>query len=239
MPYLIRRNDHYHFRIRVPSDLAPLIGQREIHRSLGTADLKAARGLARLIASKADVAFSTLRYRRLVGSPSEELSTLAISLLNADLPKTREIGPSKAPTTKGTPLQKLIEGFVKDRQSRWEPKTLLMHSATLRLLVDVLGDIPASSISRADCRRFRDLLVRLPPNVSKRFKGMPLEEAARLGHPPMYAAVRNSATGAAPYWRCGRGKTRPVVRLVPLRIGQDVCRGSLRCRSPVRIFGWS
>ena len=55
----------------------------------------------------------------------------------------------------------------------------------------------------------------------------------------LYAAVRNSATEAAPYWRCGRRKTRPVVRLVPLGIGQDVCRGSLRRRSPVRIFGWS
>ena len=55
----------------------------------------------------------------------------------------------------------------------------------------------------------------------------------------MYAAVENSATEAAPYWCCGRRKTRPVVRLVPLGIGQDVCRGSVRRRSPVRIFGWS
>ena len=56
---------------------------------------------------------------------------------------------------------------------------------------------------------------------------------------PLYAAVENSATEAAPYWCCGRRKTRPVVRLVPLGIGQDVCRGSVRRRSPVRIFGWS
>ena len=64
-------------------------------------------------------------------------------------------------------------------------------------------------------------------------------KAVRLHPRPLYAAVRNSATEAAPYWRCGRRKTRPVVRLVPLGIGQDVGRGSLRRRSPVRIFGWS
>ena len=40
---LIRRNGVYHYRRRVPDALVNTIGKREIHRSLGTANLNEAK----------------------------------------------------------------------------------------------------------------------------------------------------------------------------------------------------
>ncbi len=41
--HLQNRNGHYHLRLRIPSDLSPLIPQREIVKSLKTTSLKTAR----------------------------------------------------------------------------------------------------------------------------------------------------------------------------------------------------
>ena len=56
--YLIRRNGRYHFRMRVPQDLLTVIKSREIHRSLGTTDGRAAKALALTLKVKLESEFS-------------------------------------------------------------------------------------------------------------------------------------------------------------------------------------
>jgi hypothetical protein len=44
---IVLRAARYHFRIRVPSDLAPLVGRKELHRSLRCSDPRQARTVRR------------------------------------------------------------------------------------------------------------------------------------------------------------------------------------------------
>ena len=44
--HLISRNGHYHLRLRTPSDLLGIIPQKEIMRSLKTADIRTAKATA-------------------------------------------------------------------------------------------------------------------------------------------------------------------------------------------------
>lgn len=57
--HLLRRKGVYHYRRRVPPDLAAAIGCREIHRSLGTSSLADAKKLRALEDLKWDARFET------------------------------------------------------------------------------------------------------------------------------------------------------------------------------------
>ncbi|MHA1152855.1 MAG: DUF6538 domain-containing protein [Alphaproteobacteria bacterium] len=41
--YLIRRGGVYHFRMRVPKNLVPIVGQKEVPHSLKTSDRRVAQ----------------------------------------------------------------------------------------------------------------------------------------------------------------------------------------------------
>ncbi|MFC3642754.1 DUF6538 domain-containing protein [Aquibium oceanicum] len=59
--YLQRRGEVWQFRIRVPTDLVPSVGRREIKKSLRTGDRSQARELARIELVKLDGEWSRLR----------------------------------------------------------------------------------------------------------------------------------------------------------------------------------
>jgi hypothetical protein len=42
-PYLVRRGSTYHFRVRIPVDLRPIVGRVELWRALHTSDIAEAR----------------------------------------------------------------------------------------------------------------------------------------------------------------------------------------------------
>ena len=71
-----------------------------------------------------------------------------------------------------------------------------MFSATLRLLVEIVGDKPVIAVTRQDCRRFRDTMARLPPNMTKRFRGCTVAEVLAKGAPPMSAKTVNKNLSA-------------------------------------------
>lgn len=59
--YVVRRRDAYHFRLRVPAELAHIIGSRELHSSLGHATRKAATLRASFLAFHAHAFFGKVR----------------------------------------------------------------------------------------------------------------------------------------------------------------------------------
>lgn len=59
--YLIRNPSSYCFRINVPKDLQPLIGRKELRRSLKTGYLRTAKSKARLIAGRLQEVFQVVR----------------------------------------------------------------------------------------------------------------------------------------------------------------------------------
>jgi hypothetical protein len=88
------RGDNYHLRIRVPSDLASVMGRREIHQSLRTKDRKTARSRADQLKASLHYGFEKLRIARLSPTSDEEMISLANGLLS-NLGSTRRSGFSK------------------------------------------------------------------------------------------------------------------------------------------------
>jgi integrase len=206
---IVLRAARYHFRIRVPSDLTPLVGRKELHRSLRCSDPRQARTLARALRSQVENAFASIRHQRALGAPEADLLTRARTLYADTLPKTRTSviqrnafgtsGDNSAPRS----LAEAIKAFVADRSPRWEPKTLLMHRASLELFAKLVGPKPLQAITRQDCRAARDTLCRLPANLSKLYRDAPLHELAKRGLPPMSPKTANrnlSAVSALFNW---------------------------------------
>src|SRR5262249_30287697 len=91
----------------------------------------------------------------------------------------------------------LIDHFQSDPGRRVAEKTRGNRRSMFSLLLEAIGrDRPVREITRADCRRVRELLLALPPNATKRFRGLPLAEvvtrAKAEGILPMAPATINA-----------------------------------------------
>ena len=86
-----------------------------------------------------------------------------------------------APEPPGIALTVLVARYMADlARAGASAKTRLDSDFAFRALTELLGECtPARDVTRAGCRRVRDVLSKLPPNATKRFLGEPLERAAR------------------------------------------------------------
>lgn len=66
-------------------------------------------------------------------------------------------------------LSTLTERFVKGQvqDGKWKPQTVNDHKNRVNVLLEVVGDRPASTITKDVIRDFRDKLLKLPPNRAK------------------------------------------------------------------------
>jgi integrase len=103
----------------------------------------------------------------LLGSPS----ALPASLQPVSDSKGSPAIPYEASTPPGTGerLSEVIEKFAEERRRAgvWKPKSEVEIMTSLRLLVEVLGDVPVTDINNVSLRRFKETLMELPPNVRK------------------------------------------------------------------------
>jgi integrase len=64
-------------------------------------------------------------------------------------------------------LSSVMDEFISDRHHDWSVKTKMENEASLRLLLDVIGDVDVCTISRETARGLRDNLSLLPANLYK------------------------------------------------------------------------
>lgn len=103
----------------------------------------------------------------------------APSPLPRSIPATAPANAQRATGGAGITLGELIDRYMSDPASSRSAKTEEGYRVIFRALDEMLGNsVGVKAIDRDDCVRVRDLLSRLPPNASKRFKGMTLAEAA-------------------------------------------------------------
>ncbi len=182
--YLIRRNRRYHFRIRVPKDLVNVVGQREIRRTLRTSDYSLAKSIAQTLHTNAENVFAAIHHQILLGMTSDQINEWVLSLIAHQLPRAwgnQLVLAGPAQTDPGRmSLSDAIQAFILDREHAWEARTRLMNTASLRLFIEIVGDKPIGSVTRQDCRTFRDKLSQLPPHLTKRFKGKSVDEVIAL-----------------------------------------------------------
>lgn len=247
--FLVKRGRRYHLRVRVPVDLVPLFGRSEIQRALGTTDFRTARAMASSLTGRLNEQFAQLRYRAALAISLPELVADARLVYGHRLPATRTsvIASHSGGQLQGRgtilTLRQAVERFLRDREGRWEPKTLLMQGAALELFVRIVGDKALAAVSRDDCRAFRDTLVRLPPNMTKRFAGKSIAEVVKLAPAPMTAKNANrilSALTSFMSWshREGHIDQSPAKGLlIPLEIRADKERDAFEASDLVAIFG--
>ena len=83
----------------------------------------------------------------------------------------REQTPPALPTApqevKGPLLSEVIDRYAEEAESNWTPKTKDETLSSLRLFMEVVGDIPITSITRQRIGEFKQTLLKLPPNIKK------------------------------------------------------------------------
>lgn len=126
---------------------------------------------------------------------------LAVLLAQAELQKTRNaearalgeiIAPLLRPkleqsvrpneSDQGPTLSELMDSYqgLPEREGL-SSKVHLSYKAIYRLLLEVFGsDREVATIKRADCREFREIVIKLPPNATKRFPGKSVQEVVAL-----------------------------------------------------------
>ncbi len=106
------------------------------------------------------------------GTPTDPL------LCSPLAPTQAPIGPSSPLGLRpGLTIREAYERYLAERTD-FGTKTRVDHEATCRLLEEILGPTrKLGSVARADLVAFKDKLLKLPVNYTKRFKGMTAPEA--------------------------------------------------------------
>jgi integrase len=86
------------------------------------------------------------------------------------------------PPEKALTLSEAVDEYKADPgRAERAPKTKMAYEHFYAVWICLLGaDKPVASITRDEIRSARDMLLRLPPNATKRWPGMPLSKVAEL-----------------------------------------------------------
>ncbi|WP_136525740.1 site-specific integrase [Geomonas ferrireducens] len=159
------RNGIYYFRLDIPKDLTHYFPVTEIKRSLKTSDPSIAKLAANRLELQALQGYALLRF----GMLSEELIQQIIQEL---MPKVHKAATS----SNGKLLSDVVQTYTAEKQNGWTDKTKIEVAGVFKLLVDILGDIEVSSITRLVLIELRSSLLRVPPHFYKRNPGQSVKQ---------------------------------------------------------------
>jgi integrase len=169
--HLILINDHFYFKVRVPVDLQSYFPTPVIKKSLKTTDLAVA--IAQQVSMEYQIArtFTLLRTGMLDGD-------MITKLISEILPTTWSKHVMTLPDipTKKHPLSKMIKQYMEFKEPEWTPKTKLEMGGVFRFLLELLGDVDVTEITRQAVLDLRANLMRLPPNLHKRYPDQTIQQ---------------------------------------------------------------
>lgn len=190
-PYLYRsRHGLFYFRIVVPEAIRPIIGKREIRRSLRTTSKREAvirsSGLMVNIQSAFERAYQGEKLDTTnspIGNISiptgsndfpsyQHASNQPVSLTQATAPPDPTNPPQDLPAPLQGPYLSEINKEYRESQEREgvSLKTLDDKESVVRLLIRIVGDMPVSSFSLNHAKTFRETALKLPPLVFRLLK---------------------------------------------------------------------
>jgi hypothetical protein len=182
--FCINRQGWFHFKIRVPKELVPVIGASMIQRSLRTRQRRRANKLALELRDRIVPQFQKLRIELLSGVSEDKLKRLAQEML--------PLKSGVAAKLRGQmQLSDLIHKFVADKSKHVDAQTLQNMQHTYELALFIMGNSNVQNINRDVCRNFRDVLTLLPAHAFKRHKGKSLDHVLALCEPPMHTTTVN------------------------------------------------
>lgn len=166
-PYVIRTSQGvYHFRIVIPAPLRPMLGKREIRRSLRTRSKREAILRAGPLVANAHRHIDAARLGR-----RPDLNTLALDA-PISVPDTDRHFVNDSPT-----ISKLLDSYREKQELEGvSQKTIDDKAAVVHLFIRVVGDIPVSEISMTHAKAFRDTALKVPPMVTRLLKTKTLDQ---------------------------------------------------------------
>lgn len=124
---------------------------------------------------KARIQFWTIEIERLRGNYNNDYDRLFMQRMLEDVARKRFNSPSPESlrVEKTSPLlSKLMKQFIQESETSWQAKGLKTYQHIFRLVIDIIGDKHVEEITREEFLRYRDTLMKLPPDVyrQKTFK---------------------------------------------------------------------
>jgi len=185
--YLFRNPHLYCFRMGVPEALRDIVGRRELRYSLRTGRLSVARRKSRLLAGLFQQLFSQIRFHRAAYGRTDveaKIQEFLVFVLQdpGNLPRSNS-GPIAYTAAASIKLKRLVDEYVAEnlRSDRWSQRTIKEYRTCLNLFLQYFGDVSLSTISYKRMREYKDLLMRLPANYSKKpqYRGQSLEQICK------------------------------------------------------------
>ncbi len=212
MPNIVLKNSGFYFRKVLPKDVQQATNRQEVqvalnvrmkaeaHYLASTLHLSALSAISQFridsnrdeFSKRIDDAVFELRQARLEVKPLEILSvrTKVSQPQTVNQPTTPTANAEATSLTSPTPqeaLPILSEAFKsygrrKRHADEWTERTLTENTIITGTFIQVCGDRPLNEYKREDFKHFRDTLLQLPPNRTKRkpFKSMSIPEMLDL-----------------------------------------------------------
>lgn len=166
IPYLVRRNNVFYFRLVVPAEFRDSVKSREIIQTLRTESREEATYKALKLAAHFKAALHDLKCGK-----TEQLNHLAISE-----PEKTTYLPTAQTRSSAPLLSIVIDDFLK-RYDKTNKATLTKLNATLPLFLELVTNKPVNQLLQADINGYFDDVQKLPVRRdAKIFNGMSLRE---------------------------------------------------------------
>lgn len=163
--HLVKVNDTFYYKIKVPTDLQSYFPCKVIKKSLKTRDLRDAKVLLVAMEYNSSRCFTLLR----TGMLTDEV---AKQLVDSILPfKQKSILHNKNMT-----LSEVTKEYIMAKESGWTVKSKMVFEGVFRLLMDILGDVDVTTITRPVVLELRATLQKLPANMYKKYPGKSAKE---------------------------------------------------------------
>lgn len=176
--HLIRVNSRYYYKIKVPADLSHLFPCRFIKKSLFTNQLHAAKTMLTSYEYRTHNAFALLRTGTLAQDHVQQV-------VNSLLPVPKALESEKKTELKCKALLKnVIVIYTAEKQSGWTDKTKLEVAGVFKMLVELLGNVDVSSITRPMLIELRSALLRVPPHFYVKKNHGSIREAIKAATGP-------------------------------------------------------
>ncbi|WP_367620767.1 tyrosine-type recombinase/integrase [Geomonas oryzisoli] len=155
----------------MPVDLQPHFPTHFITKSLKTTDLSVAKTISVNLEHSVQRVFTLLRTGMLDGEMITKLISEILPTTRRQLVKTLPDIPAKK-----HPLSKMIKQYIEFKEPEWTPKTKLEMGGVFRFLLELLGDVDVTDITRQAVLDLRANLMRLPPNLHKRYPDQTIQQ---------------------------------------------------------------
>jgi hypothetical protein len=237
--YLYRKpcSGIYYARLIIPVVLRHRYGKTCIKQSLRTTDQRLASALSAQIVYHYKREFETLRAMGKKRSESNGFGLISLDLPGgvkatieqpdpeAEIRQAKQLleavqstsSPAHQPSSSVTsiPVAEVIEKYCeeKDLSDAWTPQTKQENQAIYALFLEIVGEkITTDQIDFAIARDYKDVILKLPPNIKKspKFNGLSIQQIIAKGFDPLKVRSMNkylSAVSSLMSWAVHQGYT--------------------------------